>query len=403
MGKVFRENKSKLIPFVVITVMLFYPLYASASGRELELFDRGYENYICYQPENAVKEFRTFLEEFPRSSAKDAVMFWLGKSLEHLGSLEEARQVFSEMITEFPESPFREYAEKELEVISTTSEDDGLDSLDRSSESEAGTSEEKPERAEDSVKELSQDPSTIAEEGDELRSLFEEEEMKTGTLQAKMEKFDNKETYIATSSFVLSKLEVKDIAWRTEDILKDIENEQLLYERAKSLNISADPLTHQELVDRYHFNLEQAEYLRRFLSICRLVDLKLRDSEDERAVESLVVTYEEGDRYKKITLSTDLQKQAKSGVSFEDISRIHSDIVEFRVERFRDLEDRIKEKIYYLQNDEICVIWSEDGYRLLKPVARKISYNPFELMRPEMKDRIKTSVEELLQDIKEQR
>ena len=88
MGKSFLNYKSKLIICVLLSVMLFPGADLDASTREVELFNKGYEYYLSYQPEKAVEEFKAFLKEFPGSSVKDAVMFWLGKSSIQLKNFE---------------------------------------------------------------------------------------------------------------------------------------------------------------------------------------------------------------------------------------------------------------------------------------------------------------------------
>src|SRR4030042_673336 len=118
MGKSFCNNKAELKIAILLSVILLTALGTYASYKESELFDQGYENYLSSHPEKAVEAFRTFLKELPDSSAKDAAMFWLGKSLIQLYSFEEAKQVFSEMKQQSPESPFIAYLDRETEDIS---------------------------------------------------------------------------------------------------------------------------------------------------------------------------------------------------------------------------------------------------------------------------------------------
>ncbi|MBI5189035.1 MAG: tetratricopeptide repeat protein, partial [Nitrospirae bacterium] len=117
MGKDFYKN-NKLTGVVLSVIMLLIVSDTYASYREFDLFDQGYEYYLSYQPVKAVETFNIFLREFPDSSAKDAAMFWLGKSLVQIRSLGEAKKVFSEIKREFPDSPFKQYANTELEAIS---------------------------------------------------------------------------------------------------------------------------------------------------------------------------------------------------------------------------------------------------------------------------------------------
>lgn len=112
------SNGVKLVSLLACQLILFIVSDSYASSRESELFDQGYEYYLSYQPQKAVETFNIFLKEFPDSSAKDAAMFWLGKSLMGLKDFETAKKVFSEIKQKFSESPFISYIDRELEMIS---------------------------------------------------------------------------------------------------------------------------------------------------------------------------------------------------------------------------------------------------------------------------------------------
>ena len=89
----------------------------SADDRETEMFNAGYEYLFSFKPEKAAETFRAFLKEFPESSARDAAMFWLGKTLVSLKSYAEAEQTFRTIKQEFPESPFVSFIDNALEEI----------------------------------------------------------------------------------------------------------------------------------------------------------------------------------------------------------------------------------------------------------------------------------------------
>src|SRR5512139_3777635 len=113
MGKGIGEGKLKAT-LLLLSLLIISVVDAGAASREVELFDRGYEYYLSYQPERAVETLRQFLQEFPGSPSRDAALFWLGKSLVQLKSPEEARLAFLEIKERFPESPFMSHLEKEL-------------------------------------------------------------------------------------------------------------------------------------------------------------------------------------------------------------------------------------------------------------------------------------------------
>ena len=121
MGKNICKNTLITFVFVLISVLFFSAMEAAAVSKESQLFDKGYKYVLSHQPEKAVETFKSFLKEFPKSSSKDAAMYWLGKSLVQVKSFGEAKKVFSEIAKQFPESPFVPHSERELEALDTQS------------------------------------------------------------------------------------------------------------------------------------------------------------------------------------------------------------------------------------------------------------------------------------------
>jgi cell division septation protein DedD len=117
MGKDVNKNFRKLnILFLSFLLLLLSSKNISAVD-EHELFNTAYDYYLSYQPEKAIEEFRKFLNDFPNSSAKDAALYWLGKSLMQLDSYDEAEKVFNDLRTNFPDSLFIKFANRELNAI----------------------------------------------------------------------------------------------------------------------------------------------------------------------------------------------------------------------------------------------------------------------------------------------
>ena len=354
MGEGFLNHNSKLIIFVLLSFKLLSGIDAHASTREFDFFNKGYEYYLSYQPEKAVEEFKAFLKEFPGSSVKDAVMFWLGKSSIQLKNFEEAKKSFSNVSREFPGSPYIKYVKRELEILDKALSEDKL----------AG------------------------------------DEKKAEPIQPYGKGRDEKEDYATDSSYVLTRLDIKDVLWRRGNVSEDIENEKVLFEGAKKANISLDEVKYEELVLKYGFNSQQAGYLRKYLTICEFLDKKLKDVSEERIVESLVANYGEGDKYRKIVISPEIQKEAKNGMPFEDIQKLYPDLLKVVITGYAEVEADIREKIRYLQNDEVGVIWSEEGYMVLKPVLKKLSYKPFEEAGPGIRNKIEGFISEWLVELK---
>jgi len=113
---------------------------------------------------------------------------------------------------------------------------------------------------------------------------------------------------------------------------------------------------------------------------------------EEKVVESIIVRYDESDKDMKIVLGTEFQNLARKGTPFEEIYRLYPDIVSFSVTGFPELEERMKEKVQSLQDNEIVVTWSGYGYMILKPVFKGPVFKPFGDISPRLRDRIKTYV-----------
>jgi myosin heavy subunit len=232
-----------------------------------------------------------------------------------------------------------------------------------------------------------------------IRELADEKK-KAEELQAKIRELEGKESYLLNSSVVLNKLGMKDVLWRSGNIQEDLINENMLYQEAKKLNIAEDLTKYRALTEKYKFNREQEDYLKRYLTICNFIDLKLKDMSAEDVFEQLIVEYDEDTRYTKIVIAAELQKQAKSGMSFEEIYNLYPDLIAFRITGFEELPEWIQEKVRLLQTGELGVIWSEDGYRILKRSVKKLSLKSCEEIRPETRDKIKSYITEMLHEIR---
>jgi len=197
MGKSFCNNKAELKIAILLSVILLTALGTYASYKESELFDYGYENYLSSQPEKAVEAFQTFLKEFPDSSAKDAAMFWLGKSLIQLYSFEEAKQVFSEMKQQSPESPFIAYLDRETEDIRR------IEFVVHKLKAELNDTvkakiafEERLAKIEKKAELTEQDLSVAVEDRDKLRLWLEEEKAITEELKARLHDLEEKDAEV---------------------------------------------------------------------------------------------------------------------------------------------------------------------------------------------------------------
>ena len=227
---------------------------------------------------------------------------------------------------------------------------------------------------------------------EELRKKIkelEEEKKKTETLQGKIQELQWRETHLFNSSYVLNKLGIREVLWRNGNSQADLINEKMLYEEAKKLNITPDMNEHKGIVEKYKFDGDQADFLYRYMTIFAFINAKLTDLPMEDVIEQLMVQYDEENKYTKIVLASELQAQAKNGISFEEIYNLYPDLVTFEIEKFEDLGKNIQEKVRQIPVAGIGVVWSEDGYRILKPTSRKLSLKPFQELQPAAKEKIK--------------
>jgi hypothetical protein len=476
-GKVFHNDelmgKARIIALVLFLALLLWA-YETCASNEFELFDKGYEYYLAYQPEMAADTFRMFLLEFPGSSAKDAAMFWIGKSLIRVKSFDEARKVFVGLRQEFPESPFIPHVEKELSNLGSTPSPGKIETSDQPVR---GKAVREPGQADSEKKTLltEQRLAKAVGEGGNLGELLEEERMKTADMKAKMKTLEKREAenkvllakaederrtiaaemerdrterrsmkqepgmesrkgnqkegeqgaprgyegpavkikgqkyttlqvidFMLTSSSAMMKAGIGEVLWRNGNLFDDFVNEQILYDEAIRVKVSTDISKVNELAGKFRLTGDEAEYLRRYLSISDLVDRKMKSIPEERVVESLTVHYTDGDKQGKVTLVTELQGQARGGKTFEEIAAAFPDKVRFAVIGFQELQGWIKDRIELLKDGEISVVWTKDGYMILKSVMKQSSYRPFEDIRSGGKHEIRAFVRALIAELKKE-
>lgn len=445
MGKIFYNIKVKLkiLQGLIPAMLLFFifPIDADtyASYGEFDLFNRGYESYLSYQPEKAVETFETFLKEFPDSSARDAAMFWLGKSFFQLKDFPMAEKVFTEIKQKFPESPFLPYVYKEVEILGKMNAVDEAATVIGDAKKREDTRESMPLEREEKAELPVENVSKSLEDTEKKEPLLQKDGKgikKTAmTVSAHLEKdhghlnepdgdlkqpkdeivsiiFEGKKytapqisEFMNNASTTLIKLGVKEVLWRTGNIYEDFINEQILYKKAERSDVKGAPGRHKELAAKYKLTMEEEDYLDRYLAISDLIGRKVENMPGKRVVESLAVSYAESDKNDETLLASELQAEAKRGRSFRDIYKLYPNVVKFAVLEFSDLEGWVKESIEPLQDGEASVVWTKDGYMILKPVVKRPSYGPFDDMQnergDEMRALVKRWVDELRKEAKE--
>ncbi len=147
---------------------------ATASERETELFNKGYEYLFSYKPDKAAETFRIFLKEFPESSARDAAMFWLGKTLTSMKLYNEAELTFQTMQKEFPDSPFIVFLDIELEEIAKVRSTESVTAAKAASEPQKNIV-SKEAKDDKKSREIDRNLTQILTDKEKTESLLEEE------------------------------------------------------------------------------------------------------------------------------------------------------------------------------------------------------------------------------------
>ena len=216
MGKNICKNKLNTFVFVLMSVLLFSAMEASALDKESQLFDKGYKYVLSNQPQKAVETFNSFLKEFPKSSSRDAAMYWLGRSLVQVKSYKEAKRVFSEIAKQFPDSPFVPHSEKELEALDTqvvVGRTDTKADIKNLVENAVKALNELQLRLVEAEKKADDAAATMAKavaEKDKLLAQLEDEKKKTGAMEAEFKNLtDNAAKAILELQTKVSKPEKK--------------------------------------------------------------------------------------------------------------------------------------------------------------------------------------------------
>jgi hypothetical protein len=555
--------------------MFFLPP-SHAADSEPELFVKGYEYILSLDAHNAAQTFRTFLQEFPHSSARDAALFWLGRALISLKSYAEADQLLRSIPREFPASPYlpfvdmlrdeivksrvsspakgsdvvpppaidvplkqdvkpHEYdkemsqaleernrvtalleeeqrARGSLQIrLSELEAKEGLmnkqiaeteSALQKLSAGEIALHAEKREKerlsseaeilqAENTVLQARiQDAERRAEQGitgmnilnsylaqcmaqtddlapafaavpsPELEKLWSEltDEKRTETttlvtaetetgesdvkqpepavehranaetpqppqetglvpapsepsagapivIKGKIYPRDEVNSAVAASERVLSKLGMKEPAWRSGAPLEDFIDEHLLLEAAESSGVRIDEKKYLDTADRLQLSAEEAAYLRTFMMIGSFVGRHHMNSAPDLFIETLTGHYTNRDALAYANIAVDLQNAARAGKSFEEIGQQYRNFVKLSRLSIDDFKSLYKDKSHIIdklnfQSGETAVVWSEEGFMLIMPVAAYKLFDPFVDPGTEERERIKTLLSGYVADLK---
>jgi len=193
---------------------------------------------------------------------------------------------------------------------------------------------------------------------------------------------------VSASTHAIEKLSIQEPVWRTGNPLDDFINEELLSEEAAGSGSMPDEEGYQETVNHYKLSADEADYLRKLMIIGSFIEKIYKDAAPELSIEILTVHHKNSNSSQNTVSAADLQKAARSGMSFEEIQKIYRDSVNFSRLRVDEFTSRYKDKSQIVGklnflSEETAVIWSEKGYMVIKPMARQKKFNPFSVVPKE--------------------
>jgi len=200
---------------------------------------------------------------------------------------------------------------------------------------------------------------------------------------------------VSVSEHAMEKLGIREPIWRTGNPLDDFINEQLLAEEASRSGAMPDEKRYQEKVNHFRLAAEEADYLRKLMIIDSFLEKTYKDAARELSLEILTVHYKNGTSSQKTVTAEDLQKAARSGMSFEEIQKKYRESVTFSRLRVDEFKSRYKDKRQIIGklnflNEETAVIWSEKGYMVIKPIAGHKQFDLFAGLPKEEEEEIRS-------------
>ena len=210
------------------------------------------------------------------------------------------------------------------------------------------------------------------------------------------------------ASAVLSKIGASPF-WRKGDAYEDFITERLLLGKASDGDLSKGKDEARELAGKYSLDGAAEDYLAEYAAIEELLrknkegDVVDEDTvrhyyeanktdylekEGGRTIKYLVVKYRKGEKLGSVALVSELQREAVSGKSFEDIARSRAGKVSLRLTKLDDLPEWIREKIRVLKNGEISSIFTEDQFIMLQMRLEEPVYRKYEDVREEIRKKL---------------
>ena len=448
MGKISGHYKT-VVFFICLLRLALLSAISTAALQEDELFEKAYEYYLSYQPAKALEYCDIFLNNFPDSSAKDAVLFWKAKSLMQLKRTEEAVKIFSQIRETAPESLFVPFIDKELssnkngfyvfpgndlpvdlkvKTEEKEREKQEAETLLKNLAAEKAVTAEKLKENESRLaaleEELKKERSRMAEltgRGDRAETLGARSEIaslkdiikqyETPVLQIGENQFswrqileDHRE-----SSEVMRKIHAHNIIWSHDSPYDDFIIEHVLLKKAGESGITEDKVLYNSLLKQYSLSEKEKDYLLRYLIINNLIKKKLSEiiadeslirkdyeinkekyikNTEINQVKILSLKYSPREELEKSLEAVDFQHQVSSGKSLETVYKYNSNVLSFEAVNVSDLPDFVKERVGGLKDGEMSNIIAYDNkFMILQMQRKKKEYRSYEDVYKEFREK----------------
>jgi cell division septation protein DedD len=239
----------------------------------------------------------------------------------------------------------------------------------------------------------------VRQYAEEMQSVKNEMTKKENDAQLPVTQDEKESEYITRTGNVLNRIGVHETLWRNDDVLKSYMNEKILLEETRRLEVSPDMKLYGDLIGKHLLNKEDADFLYDFLSVNTLLQSRFTEMPEERLIERLTVQFSDITTEEKINLATELQVLAKQGTPFQDISSSYPQKVQYGMSLARYAEEKIQDKMKGLADDTVMVMWSADGYEIIRLFHVGNSFSPFEKLNPAERDYLSNIVREWIADL----
>ncbi len=212
-----------------------------------------------------------------------------------------------------------------------------------------------------------------------------------------------------TARNVTDKIQVKNVPWRTGNIIDDFITEQILARKAQEGTSSDDASVKDTLVKQYALNAPEGAYLVKYLAIDGLIRKRVaapaisekeareyyekhRDQylqgRDNR-IRVLSVRYGKADELEKSLIAVEIMQEVQDGRTFDTVARRRAAVAVMKEMSLSRLPDWARVKIAGLKEGEISNIISVDNeFMIIQAISSKPAYRSFEEVRKEIEKKL---------------